>query len=92
MEQRVKTIAEMVKRGYVGQLTLSHDCCSWSDFFPRIEDYHAAMPNHNYLHIHNDVIPALLDAGVTQTDLDKMFVDNPRRHFEEAAERFAARR
>jgi phosphotriesterase-related protein len=91
MEQRVRTIAEMVKRGYVDQLTLSHDCCSWSDFFPRIEDYHAAMPNHNYLHIHNDVIPALRDAGVTQTDLDKMFVDNPRRHFEAAAKRFAAR-
>jgi phosphotriesterase-related protein len=49
------------------------------------------MPDHHYLHIHNDVIPALLAAGVTQQQLDIMFIDNPRRHFEAAARRFAAR-
>lgn len=81
MEERVKTIAEMVKRGYADRLTLSHDCCCWSDYFPDVSDYHEAMPNHHYLHIHNDVIPALLEAGVSQGDLDKMFVDNPRRLF-----------
>lgn len=91
MEDRVRTIAEMVRRGYAGQLALSHDCCAWSDFFPQIDDYHAAMPNHNFLHIHNDVIPALLEAGVSQGDLDLMFVDNPRRYFKGAAQRFAAR-
>ncbi|HEX8059077.1 MAG TPA: phosphotriesterase-related protein [Novosphingobium sp.] len=91
MDQRVATIAEMVKRGYVNHLALSHDCCAWSDFFPDVADYHRAMPRHNYLHIHDDVIPALLDAGVSQRDLDTMFVDNPRRHFEAAARHFAAR-
>ena len=91
MEQRVATIAEMVKRGYADQLTLSHDCCAWSDFFPEVADYRAAMPHHNYLHIHQDVIPALLEAGVSQSDIDRMFIDNPRRFFEGAAERFAAR-
>ena len=90
MHDRVKTIAEMVKRGYADQLTLSHDCCCWSDFFPTVEQYNAAMPQHNYLHICNDVIPALLEAGVTQKQIDKMFIDNPRRHFEGAAARFAA--
>ncbi len=82
MEQRVATIAELVRRGYAGQLTLSHDCCAWSDFFPAVADYHATMPNHNYLHIHNDVIPALREAGVSDGDLDRMFIDNPRRLFE----------
>lgn len=89
MADRVRTIAEMVRRGYAGQMALSHDCCAWSDFFPHIDDYHTAMPNHNFLHIHNDVIPALLEAGVSQSDLDTMFVDNPRRWFEGAGERFA---
>lgn len=89
--QRVATIAEMVRRGYAGQLTLSHDCCAWSDFFPDMEDYHRAMPDHHYLHIHNDIVPALLEAGVGQGDIDRMFVDNPRRHFKSAAASFAAR-
>jgi phosphotriesterase-related protein len=89
--QRVATIAAMIKRGYVAQLTLSHDCCCWSDYFPTVADYNRAMPDHHYLHIHNDVIPALLAAGVTQAQLDTMFVDNPRRHFEVPARRFAAR-
>lgn len=91
MEERVATIAEMVKRGYSDHLALGHDCCCWSDFFPDIADYHACMPNHNYLHIHNDVVPALREAGVSERDLDKMFVDNPRRYFEGTAQRFAAR-
>lgn len=91
MEERVATIVEMVRRGYVGSLALSHDCCAWSDFFPKVEDYHAAMPRHHYLHIHEEVLPALLEAGVSQRDLDTMFIDNPRRHFEGAAQRFAAR-
>jgi phosphotriesterase-related protein len=42
LEQRVKTIAELVRRGYVDQLTLSHDCCCWSDFFPRAAHRFAA--------------------------------------------------
>jgi phosphotriesterase-related protein len=90
MQQRVDTIAGMVRRGYASQLTLSHDCCCWSDFFPCVEDYHRAMPNHNYLHIHNHVLPALREAGVSQADIDAMFIDNPRRYFEGAAKRAAA--
>lgn len=91
-EQRTRTIVEMIKRGYVDHLTLSHDCACWSDFFPTVEDYNRAMPDHNYLHISRAVIPALLEAGVAQSQIDRMFIDNPRRHFEASANRFAARR
>jgi alpha-beta hydrolase superfamily lysophospholipase len=40
------------------------------------------MPNWHYLHIHNDVIPALKDRGVTDEQLTTMLVDNPRKIFE----------
>jgi phosphotriesterase-related protein len=40
------------------------------------------MPDHHYLHIQQQILPALLEAGVTQAQIDKMFIDNPRRHFE----------
>jgi phosphotriesterase-related protein len=39
-------------------------------------------PNWHYLHIHNDVIPALKQRGVTDEQLHTMLVDNPRRIFE----------
>lgn len=81
VEQRVATIVELVRRGYAGQLTLSHDCCCWSDFFPSVADYNHVMPHHHYLHIHNHVLPALLEAGVSQADIDRMFIENPRRLF-----------
>lgn len=89
-EERVNTIVEMVKRGYVDHLALSHDCTCWSDFFPTVEAYNDALPDHHYLHIHQKVIPALLKGGVTQDQIDKMFIANPRRHFEAAARRAAA--
>ena len=59
--------------------------------FPTVEAYSRAMPDHHDLHI-QQIIPALLEAGVGQADLDRMFVDNPRRHFEASAKRFIARR
>ena len=78
----------MVRRGYAAQLTLSHDCCiCWSDYFPRMEDYHRVMPNHQPRHIHDDVLPMLREAGVGESDIDAMFVANPRRVFEAAAAR-----
>ena len=90
-EQRIRTITDMVHRGYVDHLTLSHDCACWSDFFPTVDAYNAAMPDHHYLHIHQKVLPALLEAGVTHRQIEKMFVDNPRRHFEAAAKRFSTK-
>jgi phosphotriesterase-related protein len=32
-------------------------------------------------HFHRNIIPRLLEAGVTQQQIDTMLVDNPRRFF-----------
>jgi phosphotriesterase-related protein len=88
LEKRVGTIVELIKRGYIEHVTLSHDCSSWMDMFP---DGKSPMPDHNYLHISQQVIPALREAGLSQAQIDQMFVHNPRRHFENAAKRQAAR-
>ena len=90
-QERVATIAALARRGYADRMALSHDCCCWSDYFPSVDEYHAAMPDHHYLHIHNDVLPLLREAGVSEAQLDQMFIANPRRHFEGPAERFARR-
>jgi phosphotriesterase-related protein len=41
------------------------------------------LPNWNYLHVQRDVVPALLERGVTQDQIDQMLVANPRRFFEQ---------
>ena len=85
-QQRVDTIAAMVRMGYGAQLTLSHDCCiCWSDYFPSMDDYARVMPNHQPRHIHDDVLPMLREAGVGEAEIEAMFVANPRRVFESAA-------
>ena len=78
---RVRTVAEMARRGYADRMVLSHDCACFSDHFPDNAMYGEYMPDHHYLHLSRDVLPALLEAGVSQAQIDAMFIDNPRRHF-----------
>jgi phosphotriesterase-related protein len=60
---------------------LSHDASCYLDWIAG-EVPLGAMPHWHYLHISQDVIPALLEAGVTQRQIDTMLVDVPRRYFE----------
>ena len=69
----------------------SKSCMCWSDWFPSAEARARLLPEHNYLYVLQKVVPALLKANVTQDQIDKMLIDNPRRHFEGTAERFAMR-
>lgn len=80
-EQRVDTVARMCERGHAEKMVLSHDASCYFDALPE-EVVAVAMPNWHYLHIHNDVIPALKQRGVTDEQLTTMLVDNPRRIFE----------
>ncbi|GAA2549880.1 phosphotriesterase-related protein [Mycolicibacterium diernhoferi] len=79
-EQRVDTVARMCERGHAEKMVLSHDASCYFDALPE-EVLAAALPNWHYLHIHNDVIPALKQRGVTDEQLRTMLVDNPRRIF-----------
>ena len=79
-EDRVNTVARMCERGHADKMVLSHDAACFMDWVP--EDLLPALPNWHYLHIHNDVIPALKERGVTDEQLKTMLVDNPRKVFE----------
>ncbi|CKQ82621.1 parathion hydrolase [Mycobacterium tuberculosis] len=80
-QDRVNIVARMCERGHADKMVLSHDACCYFDALPE-ELVPVAMPNWHYLHIHNDVIPALKQHGVTDEQLHTMLVDNPRRIFE----------
>jgi phosphotriesterase-related protein len=82
-EQRVATVAELCKRGYAEKMVLSHDASCFIDWFDE-DAKAAAVPNWNFTHISDNVIPALRELGVTEEQLTTMLVDNPRRYFEAA--------
>jgi phosphotriesterase-related protein len=81
-DERVNTVVRMCQRGHAGKMVLSHDAACFNDWFPE-GAVAAALPHWNYVHIHNDVIPALKKGGVTDAQIKTMMVDNPRKIFEQ---------
>lgn len=80
-EERVNTVVELAHRGYAEKMVLAHDASCFIDWFSS-EAKAAAVPNWNFTHISDQVIPALLERGVTEDQINTMLVDNPRRYFE----------
>ena len=81
--ERIKTVAALAARGYAASMVLAHDANCFIDYFGAAHDElrAAAAPNWHYEHISDDVLPALLDAGVTQAQIDTMLIENPVRYF-----------
>jgi len=80
-EDRVDTVARMCARGHAGKMVLSQDAACFNDWLPEAA-LPIALPRWNFCHIHNDVIPALKERGVTDEQITTMLVDNPRKIFE----------
>jgi phosphotriesterase-related protein len=80
-EDRVNTVAEMCRRGHAEKMVLSHDAACYNHWLPE-RPLPTMLPRWNYLHIHNDVIPALKKKGVTDEQLHTMLVSNPKKIFE----------
>lgn len=79
-EDRVNTVARLCERGHADHMVLSQDAACFNDWLPANVDQ--ILPRWNFLHIHNDVIPALKERGVTDEQINTMLVDNPRKIFE----------
>ncbi len=81
--ERVRTIAALAERGYADRMVLSHDASCFMDYFGGDFDRLRPVlaPNWHYEHIHDDVLPALRAAGVSDAQIQQMLVDNPRRYF-----------
>jgi phosphotriesterase-related protein len=83
-EQRVQSLVALLKKQREQQIVVSHDSvwCTRGKPFPD-EMLAAIDPDvlFNPTHFHRHIIPRLLEAGVTQQQIDTMLVDNPRRFF-----------
>jgi phosphotriesterase-related protein len=80
-EDRVNTVAKMCELGYADKMVLSHDANCFMDWLPE-SAVPVTLPRWHFLHIHNDVVPALKQRGVTDEQINTMLVDNPRKFFE----------
>jgi phosphotriesterase-related protein len=80
-DDRVGIVATLADRGYADRMVLSQDAACYFDWLDH-DLKSTVMPNWHYLHISNDVLPALRRRGVTEEQIDQMLVGNPRRYFE----------
>ena len=80
MEGRVATVAKLCEMGLTEGIVLSHDVNCFMDTLPRATRQEFA-PNWHFLHISNDVLPALRAKGVSDAQIETMMVANPRRMF-----------
>lgn len=76
-EDRVRTVAELCRRGHANRLVLSHDASSHNAWLT--DEVKAVLaPQLRFTHISDDVIPALRRAGVTEEQLEQMLIHNAR--------------
>lgn len=79
---RVRTVAELCRRGYADRIVLSQDAASFCDFFGGHESTQAMVrdcPNWDYTYLAREVIGKLQGEGVTAGEITQMLVTNPRR-------------
>lgn len=76
-DQRIEVVVELCRRGYVDQMVLSHDTSCYIDQMAPALVAKLNARGWNYTHISNDVIPALLERGVTEAQIETMLVTNP---------------
>lgn len=82
-EDRVNTVAKLCELGYADRMVLSQDAACFNDWLPEAA-LPTVLPNWHFMHIHNDVIPALKARGVGDRQIETMLVDNPRKIFEQS--------
>jgi phosphotriesterase-related protein len=68
---RLRAIRGLIERGHVAQILVSHDICYRSRL--------TRWGGHGYGHIFANVVPLMRRRGFSETDIDAILVDNPRR-------------
>ena len=69
--ERVETLARLCADGYSQQIMLAQDRC--------LKTHWVAYGGKGYAYVLTEIVPQLLDAGVTQDQIDDMLIENPKR-------------
>jgi phosphotriesterase-related protein len=78
-QERTETLHKLIDTGYGKRLMLSHDWSVAATMMSkeRAAERPATNPD-NYLFITRNVLPMLLELGVTQDQVDDLMINNPR--------------
>lgn len=68
--QRVARIKHLVDNGFRDKILIAHDI--------HTKNRLAAFGGHGFTHIFDNIVPKMLDRGLTQEDVDKMLIHNPK--------------
>jgi Predicted metal-dependent hydrolase with the TIM-barrel fold len=74
-----RDLLDLLAEGYADRIHLSHDAATFYDFMTGDPNFADEKPD--YLLVWNTVLPALRAAGVDESLMDQMTVENPRRFF-----------
>ncbi|MBQ3126070.1 MAG: phosphotriesterase [Clostridia bacterium] len=80
---QAKTIATLIKTGWLDRITISHDYCVYIDFGrSNFAERYALGPcgqNRTMCVIHEQLLPALRACGISDTEIDTIMIENPTR-------------
>ncbi len=68
---RIECVLRLLEKGYGAQLTLAHDICTRTQFH--------RYGGWGWDHLLRNIVPRLRHAGVSQEELDTIFIETPRR-------------
>jgi phosphotriesterase-related protein len=77
-DDRVASIAKLIAEGYIDRIHISHDASTFNDFMQHNPRFADRKFTYSYTHIHREILPKLRAAGVTDTEIDVMQIDNAR--------------
>ncbi|MSR13835.1 MAG: phosphotriesterase-related protein [Gammaproteobacteria bacterium] len=86
-EVRIANILKLIRAGHLERIMVSHDSimCWLGRPVPYAQTFQALLellPKWRSTHFFKEIIPALLQEGVTQAQIETLLVDNPRRFFQ----------
>ena len=83
MDRRLNTAQALLEKGYEERMFLSADSCASIDWFPEetveVLMREGAVKDWTITLVHDQVVPALKERGMTDAQLETMMVENPQR-------------
>ncbi len=85
-EVRVRNLIRLAQAGHLERILVSHDSmvCWLGRPFPIAESFEAVLemlPDWRSTHLFRNIIPQLLERGLSKDDVETLLVENPRRFF-----------